>query len=73
MDFNDDCNKHIALYNGQQGRRLAYVIRESATVKLEADKKFCAEKHMTFVSLGDKITAQASLSGIKLSINNLEV
>jgi hypothetical protein len=73
MDFIDDWPDHIALYNGQQGRPLSYVLRESATVKPEADEPSFGETNTTFVSLRDEITTRASHQGMEFSIDNARV
>ena len=73
MDFLDDWPEHLALYDGQNGRPLAYVIREEKEVPAERTDPAFGEIGSPYSSLRDEILGRASLDGAQYQVDNARV
>ena len=73
MDFIEEWPEHLALYDGQNGRPLAYVIREKEEVPAEATDPSFGEPRTVYASLHAEIMARSSLEGSNYAVDNARV
>jgi hypothetical protein len=73
IDFIDDWPEHIALYNGQNGRPLSYVLRDDAVVPLEGDDPAFGSMDTIYGSLRDEIAARAVHGTPQFQVDNAKV
>lgn len=73
MDFIEDWPEHLALYDGQNGRPLAYVIRNKAEVPAEANDPAFGEPRTVYPSLRAEIMARSSHDGSHYAVDNARV
>jgi hypothetical protein len=59
IDFIDDWPEHVALYNGQNGRPLSYILRDDAAVPPERTDPVFGWADLVYGSLRDEIAARA--------------
>ena len=73
MDFIEEWPEHLALYDGQVGRPLAYVIRDNALVPAEATDPAFGEPRSVYSSLRSEIMARSSHEGSHYAVDNARV
>jgi hypothetical protein len=73
IDFLDDWPEHMALYNGQNGRPLSYVLREKESVPAEANDPAFGTFASTYGSLRDEIAARADHTTPQFQVDNAKV
>jgi hypothetical protein len=73
IDFIDDWPEHIALYNGQNGRPLSYVLRPEEDVPAEADDPAFGTFASSYGSLRDEIAARADHTTPQYQVDNAKV
>jgi hypothetical protein len=73
VDFIDDWPEYLHLYNGQNGRPLSYVLRETVDVPLEADDPRFGEFASVYGSLRDEIAARANHITPQYQVDNAKV
>jgi hypothetical protein len=73
IDFIDDWPEHIALYNGQNGRPLSYVLRDDAAVPPEGDDPAFGTMDSIYGSLRDEIAARAAHGTPQFQVDNAKV
>ena len=73
MDFIEEWPDHLALYDGQGGRPLAYVIREDAQVPEEATDAAFGEPRTVYTSLRNEIMNRSNHIGSHYAVDNARV
>jgi hypothetical protein len=73
MDFIEEWPEHIALYDGQGGRPLAYIIRENVAVPDEATDPAFGEPRTVYTSLRDEIMNRSSHVGSHYAVDSARV
>lgn len=73
IDFIDDWPEHLALYNGQNGRPLSYILRDDAVVPPEADDPAFGTANSVYGSLRDEIAARADHGTPQFQVDNAKV
>jgi hypothetical protein len=73
IDFVDDWPEHIALYNGQNGRPLSYVLRDDADVPPKGNDPAFGTMDSIYGSLCDKIAARAAHGTPQFQIDKAKV
>jgi hypothetical protein len=73
IDFIDDWPEHIALYNGQNGRPLSYVLRETVDIPDEVADPTFGEFATVYGSLRDEIAARAEHATPQFQVDNAKV
>jgi hypothetical protein len=73
MDFIEDWPDHVALYDGQNGRPLSYVIRDVIAVPEEASDPAFGETGSRYASLRDEITDRADHEAAQYPVDNARV
>jgi hypothetical protein len=70
QDFIDEFPEHLFAYDGQDGRPLSYVIRDTVAVPDEGDDPLFGEDDCEYSSLRDEITARAAHGDAQFQIDN---
>jgi hypothetical protein len=73
IDFIDDWPDNLALFSGQSGKPLVYVIRDQVTVRPEATDPAFVTPNSVYASLRDAITARADHTAHQYRIDNARV
>ncbi len=73
MAFIEEWPEYLALCDGQNGRPLAYVIREKGEVPHEATDAAFGEPGTIYTSLREEIMARSSLQGSHYAVDNARV
>jgi hypothetical protein len=73
IDFIDDWPDNLALFNGQNGRPLAYVIREKVEVPEDDDDPAFGRADTVYSSIRDEIIARGSHTSPQFQIDNAKV
>ena len=73
LEFIEEWPAHLALYNGQNGKPLAYVIRDQAEIPLEMNDPTFGEDGSKYASLRDEIMSRASHSSPQFMVDNARV
>ena len=73
FDFIDDWPEHLALYNGQGARPLAYVIREITTIPPHQHDPPFGEMNSAYASLRDEIMVRAEHATAAYHVDNARV
>jgi hypothetical protein len=72
-DFIDDFPEHLALYDGQGGRPLSYIIREIVDVPAEAGDPTFGEQNSPYTSIRDEIINRSAHGGAHYALDNARV
>jgi hypothetical protein len=73
INFIDDWSKHIALYNGQNGRPLLYVLREAADIPDKVVDHTFDKFATVYGGLRDKIAVRAEHATPQFQVDNAKV
>jgi hypothetical protein len=73
MDFIEEWPEHLALYDGQGGRPLAYVIRDSVVVPGEGTDPAFGEPRSVYTSLRNEIMTRSNHTGSHYAVDNARV
>jgi len=73
IDFIDEWPEHLALYDGQNGRPLHYIIRTVVAIPTAGGDPPFGDQNTVYASLRDEVAARADHEALQYSIDNARV